>query len=74
MTPKGQGVIRDRDDLLYNPKGNSDLCGGFDQVYDPKRSRGHIRGHCDLLYDHESHGDLCRQFDLVLTPKGQGVS
>ena len=36
MTPKGQGVIRDRDGLLYDPKGHGDLCDGFDLVYDPK--------------------------------------
>ena len=33
-------------DLLYDckghdPKGHGDLCGRFDLVYDPKRSRGH---------------------------------
>ena len=41
MTPKGQGVITGRCDLLYDPKGHGDLFGQFDQVYDPKRSRGH---------------------------------
>ena len=30
-------------DLLYDPKGHGDLCGRFDPVYDPKRSRGHSR-------------------------------
>ena len=40
MTPKGQGVISGRYDLLYNSKGNGDLCCQFDLVYDPKRSRG----------------------------------
>ena len=43
MTPKGHGVIRGRDDLLYDPKGHGDLWGRFDLVYDPKRSRGHQR-------------------------------
>ena len=38
MTPKGQGVIRGRRDLLYDPKAYSDLCGRFDLVYDPKGS------------------------------------
>ena len=28
-------------DLLYDPKGQGDLCGQFDVVYDPKRSQGH---------------------------------
>ena len=28
-------------DLLYDPKGQGDLYGLFDLVYDPKRSRGH---------------------------------
>ena len=37
MTAKGHGVIRGRDDLLYDPKGHGDLCGRFDVVYDPKR-------------------------------------
>ena len=27
MTPKGHGVIIGRRDLLYDPKGQSDLCG-----------------------------------------------
>ena len=40
MTPKGPWVIRGCRDLLYDPKGHGDLCGRFDQVYDPKRSRG----------------------------------
>ena len=39
--PKGHGVIRGRDILLYDPKGHGDLCGLFDLVYDPKRSGGH---------------------------------
>ena len=38
MTPKGQGVIRGRRDLLNDPKGHGDLCGRFDLVYDPKGS------------------------------------
>ena len=41
MTQKGHGVMKDRRDLLYDPKGHSDLCGRFDLVYDLKRSRGH---------------------------------
>ena len=41
MTPKGQGVIRGRNDLLYDPKSHGDLFGQFDLVYDPKRSRGY---------------------------------
>ena len=41
MTIKGQGVIRGRCDLVYDPKGHGDLCGRFDLVYDPKRSQGH---------------------------------
>ena len=39
MTLKGNGVIRGRHDLLYDPKGHCDLCGRFDLVYDPKRSQ-----------------------------------
>ena len=34
MTQKGHGVIRGRRDLLFDPKGQSDLCGRFDLVYD----------------------------------------
>ena len=41
MTPKGQGIIRGRGDLLYGPKDYGDLCGQFDLLYDPKRSQGH---------------------------------
>ena len=43
MTLKGNGVNRDRRDLLYDPKGHGDLCGQFDLAYDPKRSQGHKR-------------------------------
>ena len=50
MTQKGQGVRRGHRDLLYDPKGHDDLCGRFDQLYDPK-SKGVIRGHLHLLYD-----------------------
>ena len=41
MTLKGNGVIRGRRDLLYDPKGHGNLCGRFDLVYDHKRSQGH---------------------------------
>ena len=41
MTLKRNRVIRGRRDLLYDPKGNSDLCGMFDLLNDPKRSQGH---------------------------------
>ena len=41
MTPKGHVVIRGRRDPLYDTKGQGDLCGKFDLVYDSKRSRGH---------------------------------
>ena len=68
MTPKGHRVIRGRRDLLYNPKGQGDLCGQFDLVYDPKGHRV-IRGHRDLIYDPKGHGDLCGRFDLVYDPK-----
>ena len=32
---------------FMTPKGHGDLCGRFDLVYEPKRSRGRR----DLLYD-----------------------
>ena len=41
LTLKGNGVIRGRRDILYDPKGHRDLCGRIDLVYDPKRSQGH---------------------------------
>ena len=68
MTPKGQEVIRGRRDLLYDPKGDGDLCGRFDLVMTQK---GHavIRGRRDLLYDPKGHGDLCGLFDLVHDPE-----
>ena len=40
MTLKGHGGIRVRLDQRYDPKGHGDLCGLFDLVYDPNRSRG----------------------------------
>ena len=39
MTPNGHGVIRGHRDLLYDPECIGDLCGQFDLVFDPKRSR-----------------------------------
>ena len=41
MTPKVHRVISGRRDLLNDPKGHGDLCGQFDQLYDPIMSRGH---------------------------------
>ena len=40
MTPEGHGVIVE---LTYfmTPKGHGELCGRFDLLYDPKRSRAH---------------------------------
>ena len=67
MTLRCQGVIRSRHYLLYDPKGHGDLCGQFDLVYDPKRSRV-IRVRRDLLYDPNGHGELCGRFDLVYDP------
>ena len=40
MNPEGHGVIRGRRDLLYDLKCHGDLCGQFDLVYEPRRSRG----------------------------------
>ena len=42
MTLKGNGVIRGRRDLLYDPKGHGDLCGRLDLVYDPKKVTGSL--------------------------------
>ena len=61
--------MKGRRDLLYDTKGPGHLCGGFDLVYDPKRSQGLNRGHLDLLYDPEGHDNLCGHFDLVFDPK-----
>ena len=35
-------MIRGRRDLLYDPRGHSDLCGWFDLVYDPKKVKGSL--------------------------------
>ena len=69
MTPKGNGVIRGRCDLLYDPKGHSDICGRFGIVY-CMTPKGHevIRSRRDLLYDPKGHGDLFWRFDLVYDP------
>ena len=37
LTPKCLRVIRDRRDLLYDPKSHGDLCGRFDPVYHPQK-------------------------------------
>ena len=68
MTPNGNEVMKDRRDLLYDPKCHGDLCGRFDLVYGPLRSRV-IRGRHDLLYDPKGHGDICGRFDLIYDPK-----
>ena len=68
MTPKGQGVIRGRHDLLYDPKGHVDLWSRFNLVYDPK-VQGVIRGRRDLPYEPKGHADLCGRFDLVYDSK-----
>ena len=41
MTQKGHGVKEAAVTSILTPKGQGDLCGRFDQVYDPKQSRGH---------------------------------
>ena len=74
MTPKGHGVIRNRDDLLYDSISHGDFCGGFELVYDPKMARGHSGGHSDLLYDPKITVTVVDSLTLFLTPKGQGVS
>ena len=33
--------LKKKIDLHYDPKGHGDLCGRFDLVYDPERSRVH---------------------------------
>ena len=45
--PKGHGVIKGQDDLLYDPKGQLDLYLDLDLGYDPKCHRV-IRGHRSL--------------------------
>ena len=40
MTPKGQGVIWGRRDLLYDRKGQGDLCDRFDLGLWPQKVTG----------------------------------
>ena len=40
MAEKGHMDIRGNRNLLYDPKGESDLWGRFDLVYDLKMSKG----------------------------------
>ena len=42
MTPKGHRVSRDHCGLLYDPKGNDDLCGRFDPGHDPQKVTGSL--------------------------------
>ena len=61
MTPKGHGIIRDRRKLLYNSKGQFDLCGRFDLVYDHKKVKGSLEVNgsyfmtkkVNLTFDHD---------------------
>ena len=41
MTKKGHEVNKGRHDLIYDPKGQRDLCAQFDLIYDLRRLRGH---------------------------------
>ena len=64
MTLKGNGVIRGRHDLLYDPKGHGPFVVDLTKFMTPKGHRV-IRSRRDLLYDPKGHGDLCGRFDLV---------
>ena len=68
MTPKCQGVIKGRHDLLYDPKGQGGLVVGLTLFITQKGHRV-ITGCRDLLYDLKGDGDLFGQFDLVYDPK-----
>ena len=52
MTLKGHGVIRDRCDLVYDPKTSRGIRGRCDQLYNPK-DHGDLYGRFDLVYDHK---------------------
>ena len=67
MTPKGQGVITGRRDLLYDPKVHSGLCGQFDLVYDPK-GPGDLCGRFDLV-PQKVTGSLEVGLTYFMTPK-----
>ena len=41
MTQKGQGVIRGRRDLLYDPKGHGDIWVGWPSLW-PKKGTGSL--------------------------------
>ena len=69
MTLKGNGVIRGRRDLLYDPKCHDDLCGLNDLVFFTPKCHRVIRGRRDLHYDPKGHGVLYGRFDLVYDPK-----
>ena len=67
MTPKGHGVTRHRDDLLYDPKGHGDLCWVWPSLW-PRKVKGSIQ--IALTYfDLKGHNALCGRFDLVYDPK-----
>ena len=68
MNRKGQGVIRGRRDLLYDPTVTVTFVVSLSKFMTPKCHMV-IRGRRDLLYDPKGHGDLCGQFDLVYDPK-----
>ena len=68
MTSKGQGVIKGRHDLLYDPKGQGGFVVGLTLFITPKGHRI-ITGLPNLLYDLKGDGDLFGQFDLVYDPK-----
>ena len=72
MTPKGQGVIRGRRDLLYDPKVTVNFVDGLTYFMTPK-GHGVIRGRRDLIFDPKGHGDLCGWFGLVYDPKRSRV-
>ena len=72
MTTKIHGVIRGHDNLLYDPKGHSDLCGRFDLV-DDQKCHGVIRGCVTYIMIQTITVTSVVSLTKFMTPKGHGV-
>ena len=67
MSQKGHGAIKGRRALLYDPKGQLDLCGWFDLVYDLKNVTGSLK--VAVTYFMTPKVNLAFDLDLGYDPK-----
>ena len=72
MTPEGHGVIRGRRDLLYDPKGHSDLCGCVCPSVLPQKVTGSLEVAMTDFITPKVTVTFVVDVNLFMTPKGLG--